>query len=121
MVIDTSGAVRVIGWCVDAALHGRPTGRVADDVADLAGLLYAALTGRWAGPSSSAVPPAPTDHGRVLRPRQVRAGIPRDLDTLCDEVLNPQPGCGAMPAEAAGKVFQVVGFSIQLNTTTSSI
>ena len=100
VLIDTSGAVRVIGWCVDAALHGRPTGRVADDVADLAGLLYAALTGRWAGPSSSAVPPAPTDHGRVLRPRQVRAGIPRDLDTLCDEVLNPQPGCGTMAADA---------------------
>ena len=100
VLIDTSGAVRVIGWCVDAALHGRPTGRAADDVADLAGLLYAALTGRWAGPSSSAVPPAPTDHGRVLRPRQVRAGIPRDLDALCDEVLNPQPGCGTMAAEA---------------------
>ena len=106
VLIDTSGAVRVIGWCVDAALHGRPTGRVADDVADLAGLLYAALTGRWAGPSSSAVPPAPTDHGRVLRPRQVRAGIPRDLDTLCDEVLNPQPGCGAMPAEAFRAVLE---------------
>ncbi len=98
VLVDTSGAVRVIGWCVDAALHGRPSGRAADDVADLAGLLYAALTGRWAGPSSSAVPPAPTDHGRVLRPRQVRAGIPRDLDALCDEVLNPQPGRGTMPA-----------------------
>ena len=106
VLIDTSGAVRVIGWCVDAALHGRPTGRTADDVADLAGLLYAALTGRWAGPSSSAVPPAPTDHGRVLRPRQVRAGIPRDLDALCDEVLNPQAGCRTMPAEAFRAVLE---------------
>ena len=106
VLIDTSGAVRVIGWCVDAALHGRPSGRVADDVADLAGLLYAALTGRWAGPSSSAVPSAPTDHGRVLRPRQVRAGIPRDLDALCDEVLNPQPGCGTMAAESFRAVLE---------------
>jgi hypothetical protein len=92
VLIDTSGAVRVIGWCVDAALHGRPEGRASEDVADLAGLLYAALTGKWAGPSASAVPLAPTDHGRVLRPRQVRAGIPRTLDALCDEVLNPQDG-----------------------------
>ena len=106
VLIDTSGAVRVIGWCVDAALHGRPSGRIADDVADLAGLLYAALTGRWAGPSSSAVPSAPTDHGRVLRPRQVRAGIPRDLDALCDEVLNPQPGCGTMAAESFRAVLE---------------
>jgi hypothetical protein len=88
VLVDTSGAVRVIGWSVDAALHGRAGGRVQDDVADLAGVLYAALTGRWAGPTPSAVPRAPSDHGRVLRPRQVRAGIPRDLDTLCDEVLN---------------------------------
>lgn len=95
VLVDTSGAVRVIGWSVDAALHGTPSPRVQDDVADLAGVLYAALTARWAGPSPSAVPPAPTDHGRVLRPRQVRAGIPRELDTLCDEALN-----GATPSAA---------------------
>ncbi len=41
------------------------------------------------GVSTSAVPPAPRGHGRVLRPRQVRAGVPRPLDALCDEVLNP--------------------------------
>ncbi|MCD6639526.1 MAG: discoidin domain-containing protein, partial [Nocardioides sp.] len=31
---------------------------------------------------------APVEHGHVLRPRRVRAGIPRQLDALCDEVLN---------------------------------
>ena len=36
----------------------------------------------------SAVPPAPEEHGEVLRPRRVRAGIPRVLDALCDQVLN---------------------------------
>ena len=36
------------------------------------------------------VPQAPRDHGRVLRPRQVRAGVPRPLDDLCDELLNPK-------------------------------
>lgn len=88
VLVDLHGSIRVIGWSVDAALHGVPHGRVEDDVADLAGLLYAALTGRWAGASGSALPPAPREHGRVLRPRQVRAGIPRQLDTLCDEVLD---------------------------------
>ena len=49
VLVDRSGAVRVIGLCVDAALHGIPAGSPGDDVLDLAGLLYCALTGRWAG------------------------------------------------------------------------
>lgn len=89
VLIDRSGGVRIIGFCVDAALHGLPSDRLSTDVADLAGLLYCALTGKWAGPSSSAVARAPSEHGKVLRPRRVRAGIPRSLDTLCDEVLHP--------------------------------
>lgn len=89
VLVDTSGSVRVIGWAVDAALHGRPAGTTEDDLADLAAVLYAGLTGRWPGRSDSAVPHAPRDHGQVLRPRQVRAGIPRTLDEICDAVLNP--------------------------------
>ncbi len=88
VLIDTDGSVRLIGFAVDAALHGLPAGRVSTDVADLVGLLYAAVTGKWAGVSRSAVPPAPSTHGHVLRPRQVRAGIPRTLDSLCEYVLN---------------------------------
>jgi hypothetical protein len=88
VLIDTDGSVRLIGFAVDAALHGLPAGRVATDIADLVGLLYAAMTGKWAGLSQSAVPAAPSTHGHVLRPRQVRAGIPRDLDALCEYVLN---------------------------------
>jgi hypothetical protein len=88
VLIDTDGAVRLIGFAVDAALHGLPAGRVSTDVADLTGLLYAAMTGKWAGVSRSAVPSAPSSHGHVMRPRQVRAGIPRTLDALCDHVLN---------------------------------
>ncbi len=88
VLIDTDGAVRLIGFAVDAALHGLSAGRISTDIADLVGLLYAAMTGKWAGVSRSAVHPAPSSHGHVLRPRQVRAGIPRTLDSLCDHVLN---------------------------------
>jgi serine/threonine protein kinase len=88
VLIDTDGQVRLIGFAVDAALHGLPPGRISTDIADLAGLVYAGTTGRWAGVSRSVVPPAPSTHGHVLRPRQVRAGIPRTLDSLCDHVLN---------------------------------
>jgi len=87
VLLDESGSVKVIGFAVDAALHGLPSGREGADVVDLAGLLYTALTGKWTGVSDSTVPPAPLEHGRPLRPRQVRAGVPRVLDTVCDEVL----------------------------------
>ncbi len=89
VLIDQSGSIRVIGFCVDAALHGLPGGELSEDVTDLGGLLYFLLTGKWAGQSPSAMPPAMRAHERLLRPRQVRAGIPRLLDTLCDHVLNP--------------------------------
>ncbi len=92
VLIDHTGGVRLIGFAVDAALHGLPPGRASTDVSDLGCLLYAALTGRWAGSPGSAVPAAPIEQGRVLRPRQVRAGIPRPLDALCDEVVNPYAG-----------------------------
>ena len=90
VLVDNAGAIRIIGFCVDAALHGLPPGEPRTDVRDLAGLLHAALTGKWAGDSSSMVPRVPRAHGRVLRPRQVRAGVPRPLDDLCDELLNPK-------------------------------
>jgi hypothetical protein len=90
VLVDNSGGIRIIGFCVDAALHGLPPGELHTDVRDLAGLLHASLTGKWAGDSTSQVPQVPRDHGRVLRPRQVRAGVPRPLDDLCDELLNPQ-------------------------------
>jgi hypothetical protein len=95
VLVDQHGQVRIIGFGVEAALRGLPPGRINVDEIDLAGLLYCALTGKWAGVSTSAVPTAPEVHGEVLRPRRVRAGIPRTLDALCDQVLNPDHAPGA--------------------------
>lgn len=95
VLVDQHGQVRLIGFGVEAALRGLPPGRTTVDEIDLAGLLYCTLTGKWAGVSESAVPPAPEVHGEVLRPRRVRAGIPRVLDALCDQVLNPHDAATA--------------------------
>ncbi len=113
VLVDRHGQVRVIGLCVDAALHGVPHDRVSTDVADLAGLLYCALTASWAGTSRSDVRRAPVEHGHVLRPRRVRAGVPRPLDQLCDLVLHPHAGTrGRVEATArglAGRLEEFVG------------
>ncbi|GAB2980043.1 protein kinase family protein [Nocardioides montaniterrae] len=83
VLIDRFGSVRLIGLCVDAALHGLPGDRFTTDLGDLGGLLHASLTGAWPGPSSSLVPAAPrTPEGMMLSPRQVRAGVPKQLDDL---------------------------------------
>ncbi len=86
VLIDGLGAVRLIGLCVDAALHGVPAGRLDQDRQDLGGILYCALTATWPGPSDSIVPGAPHEHDAVLSPRQVRAGVPRPLDLLWNDI-----------------------------------
>ena len=68
ILLDHGGSVRIIGCCVDAALRGLPPGRVSQDVTDLGGLLYYALTGRWAGASTSAVKAGAPGAGPVAAP-----------------------------------------------------
>ncbi len=65
-----------------------------EDTLDLGRLLYACLTARWPGGPNGGLPAAPTEHGRLLRPRQVRAGVPRSLDAVCDRVLGQPPRYG---------------------------
>ena len=57
------------------------------DTQGAAAILYAALTGRWPGAEPSAVAAAPYDGDRVCSPRQVRAGVPVDLDALVSATL----------------------------------
>ncbi len=95
VMVTESGTVRLIGFAIDAVLQrglrrsGNYPGADASqvDVFDLAGLLYAALVGSWPGASGSVVKAAPRDARGPLRPRQVRAGVPRPLDAICDQVL----------------------------------
>ena len=112
MLINTAGEVKLIGFLIDAALEGQPpphplygdlTAREAD-VINLAAVLYAALVGRWPGVAPSAVPAAPVDGRRPLRPRQVRAGIPRHLDAICERVLNKEASQHVLPIETAHEV-----------------
>ena len=90
-VLLTDHGVVVVGIGVRAALEGVP----ADDDAEqvdawrIGALLYAALTAKWPGYPCAGLPGAPVVGGRVARPRQVRAGVPSDLDEVAWRSLHP--------------------------------
>ena len=112
VMVTEAGSVKLIGFVVDAVLRGRDSLRTAagsplseheSDVLNLGALLYVSLTGKWPGTQGSTLPAAPGDHGVPLRPRQVRAGVPRPLDAVCDRVLNPSSHGPAI--ESAHEVY----------------
>ena len=113
VLVTDSGSVKIIGFVVNAAFERSltsPASHYGDispreaDVIDLAGILYAALTGRWPGIAPSALPPAPRDGNHPLRPRQVRAGVPRTLDAICDRVLHKEASQHVLPIETAYEI-----------------
>lgn len=109
VLLKQSGAVRVVGLGVASALSpvGTPES-VADlqayeqnDVQALGKLLYACLVSRWPGAHTDGLRAAPTEHGRLLRPRQVRAGVSRDIDTVADRILGDPPRHHEAPLRTA--------------------
>jgi hypothetical protein len=113
VMVTEAGSVKLIGFVIDSVLHGRSVLRgprravLSDresDVVNLAALLYAGLVGRWPGSEGSVVPDAPNEHGRVMRPRQVRAGVPRQLDAICDRALNGGSTPHSMPIGSAHEI-----------------
>ncbi len=114
VMVTEAGSVKLIGFVVDAVLRGRDQARVTGgrplgeheaDVVNLASLLYAGLVARWPGTDGSTVPAAPVEHGRTMRPRQVRAGVPRPLDAVCERVLNADPASATTPLETAHEIY----------------
>ncbi|GAA1564462.1 protein kinase family protein [Kribbella sancticallisti] len=102
VVVTDAGAIKVVGLATEAALRGTGPGSPEADVRALGELLYASLTGRWPGPAPAwGLQPAPVEHGRLLSPRQVRAGVPRSLDDISDRLLGNPPRHHAAPITSA--------------------
>jgi hypothetical protein len=108
-VLRTShGQVKIDGRAVEAAVRGIEPGSADDaarrDAEGAASIGYAALTARWPGPESTGLAAAPHDGAALCSPRQVRAGIPHDLDQVVARTLGV-PGAGGVevttPAELA--------------------
>jgi hypothetical protein len=76
------------------------------DARHVGALLYAGLTGYWPLPGAAGLPAAPRGgDGRPYRPRQVSAGVSREVDDLAVRLLTAAPGSAGAPdtpARAAG-------------------
>ncbi len=96
VLLSPSGQVKILGLCVEAALHGTAVpDPAAGDAKGLGRVLYAALTARWPEGEAFGLMAAPFEHGAICTPRQVRAGVPDGLDAVVDRVLNFHPRAGA--------------------------
>jgi hypothetical protein len=102
VVVTDAGAIKVVGLATEAALRSTGPGTPEQDVRALGELLYSSLTGRWPGPAPAwGLQPAPVEHGRLLSPRQVRAGVPRSLDDIADRLLGDPPRHHTAPITSA--------------------
>lgn len=91
VLIADSGQVKLVGLAVDAAVQGIAVPDLdsarAADTRGCGALLYAALTGKWPGVGDVGLPAAPLEHGRPCTPRQVRAGVPAELDLAATRAM----------------------------------
>ena len=103
------GGVKVTGLGIDAALAGVSADDPAlADTQGLGRLLYATLTGHWAGLESTSLPPAPMADGQPCSPRQVRAGVPAAIDSVACEALFQRPRRGRPPVTTPALLSQAL-------------
>lgn len=102
------GQVKVAGLAVDAAVRGltasSPEDAARRDAEGCAAILYAGLTARWPGEDRSSLPPAPRENGVLCTPRQVRAGVPDDLDDIATRALITRHRAGAKPVNNPAEI-----------------
>ena len=96
VIITRAGEVKVTDLEVAAALAGTddPPDPRRVDAHGLGLLLYAALSARWPDGSAYGLPAAPRPMGHPAAIRQLRAGVPRELDAIVDRCLSNDTATG---------------------------
>ena len=91
VIITNTGAVRLVGFGVEAALAGTEESAWADrersDIVGLGKILYATLVRHWPGGARWGLPAAPIVAGETAPAHNVMAGISPALDRICSSTL----------------------------------
>jgi hypothetical protein len=97
VIVCSDGAIKVIDFQLARAARpagtGLPDEGLPDELRDTratAAILYACLTGRSVPGTEQQLAKAPHREGRLCAPRQVRAGVPRDVDSVVVRTLLPE-------------------------------
>jgi hypothetical protein len=106
------GQVKIVGLAVEAAVRAVEADDADDaarrDAQGAAAIAYAALTARWPGSEVTGLAAAPHDGAALCTPRQVRAGIPHDLDQVVARTLGV-PGAGGGPVTSPAALAAALG------------
>lgn len=122
VVLTKASGVKILGLATTAALNDDDNATddfEHDDTVALGRILYACLTARWPGPELASLPTAPQIHGEYLRPRQVRAGVPRALDQMCDRIVSRSSRYGP-PITTAAEIRDALTHALAVDRSTST-
>ncbi|HEU0131305.1 MAG TPA: protein kinase family protein [Mycobacteriales bacterium] len=105
VLVCSDGAIKVTDFELAAASRPKDAPPLPDadlpkelrDTRAVAALLYACLTGRSVDGVDPELPLAPQRDGRLCAPRQVRAGVPREVDLVVVRTLLPDLARKAEP------------------------
>lgn len=96
VLVTAAGQIKILGLRLEAALRGSDVAQAGlgaakqADVTAVARLWYVALTGHWPGETAYGLPGAPDSHGRMYSPALIRSAVPKAVDRLITEVLDPR-------------------------------
>ncbi|MDO5066387.1 MAG: murein biosynthesis integral membrane protein MurJ [Propionibacteriaceae bacterium] len=117
VVITTLGAVKLVGFGVEAGINSAQSTRWSDretnDVKGLGSLLYAMLVRHWPGAEGWGMPAAPVVAGETAPAHTVAVGISQALDRICSATLTDR-GAASDPritttAQLAERLDEVLG------------
>lgn len=118
VIITTVGAVRLVGFGIDATLAAdeRPVSwsdRESADVVGLGRLLYAMLVSHWPGDDEFGLPAAPIIAGETAPAHTVQVGVSPALDRICSATITERGAAGERRITTAAQfvtaLVQVLG------------
>jgi hypothetical protein len=102
VVLRPGGRVTLTDLQVAAAARGEPAPTVSADLPALGALMYAVTTGYWPpGLPATQLPRVRPLDGGLPTPRQLRAGVPRQLDQVASALLDIADQRGAVRVTSA--------------------